>query len=58
MPAKAQRDLIDDTLEKVIDKKPDKKTWKMKHQETGKIAEVHPDERVNYFKGGYVPVKE
>lgn len=31
------------------------KLWKMKHMDTGRVVDVHPDERVNYFKGGYRP---
>ena len=34
------------------------KTIKMKHADTGKEADVHPDMEADYKAGGYVPIKK
>lgn len=37
-------------------KEPKEKLYKMKHEKTGVVADVHPKERLNYFKAGYMPI--
>lgn len=32
------------------------KFFKMRNEKTGVIADVHPKERLNYFKAGYMPI--
>lgn len=34
------------------------KFYKMKNEKTGVTANVHPDERLNYFRAGYMPIAD
>ncbi len=54
MPAKKQQQLIPEVTDVIPDEDPKQVTpIRMIHEETKKVAMVHPLEQLNYYKGGY-----